>query len=43
MFAGAISMIPGGLGSIEATIAGILMAYGSGLAVATLAALGIGL
>ena len=41
MLAGAASMMPGGLGSTEATIAALLTAEGVDLATAGLAAVGI--
>jgi uncharacterized protein (TIRG00374 family) len=41
MLAGAVSMIPGGLGSTEGAIIAILYSYGVGVSMATLAAVGI--
>lgn len=41
MLAGAASMLPGGIGSVEATIVVVLSLYGFGVGVATLAAIGI--
>jgi uncharacterized protein (TIRG00374 family) len=41
MLAGAVSMLPGGVGSTETTIVVILSIYGFGVGIATLAAIGI--
>lgn len=41
MLAGAASMLPGGVGSVEATIVVVLSIHGFGVGVATLAAIGI--
>ncbi|MFZ3223540.1 MAG: lysylphosphatidylglycerol synthase domain-containing protein, partial [Rugosibacter sp.] len=41
MLAGAASMLPGGIGSVEATIVVVLSLYGVSVGVATLAAIGI--
>lgn len=41
MLAGAASLLPGGLGSTEATVVGLLIYMGSPLGVATVAAIGI--